>query len=390
MSLQKNIKLLTWFNFFTDFKLYAPIAIIYFTHATGSFALGMSIFSIATISSALFEIPTGVLSDRIGRKRTVMYGALAAVLYSVFYALGQSYWILAVGAIFDGLSQSFYSGNNEALLYDTLAETKKEHQYDEFLGKTSAMFQVALGISAILGGFLATWSFPLIMWISVIPQILCLCLSLLLSEPQINSTKSGNMYQHLKAAYKNFLSNKKLRLLSISSIVGYGFGEAGYQFQSAFYNTLWPLWAISIAKTFSNIGATLSFHFSSRLIRKFGGIKILIIDNIYNRIINIFSTALPTIFSPLLMSSTSIFFGVTTVTKNALMQKEFTNEQRATMGSLNSFLGSIFFGIIAFILGFVADKVTPAHALLILQVFQIGNLWIYWKLFKHDQNNSIS
>jgi hypothetical protein len=61
--------------------------------------------------------------------------------------------------------------------------------------------------------------------------------------------ESGNIYVHLQSAVKNFTQNKKLRLLSISSILGYAFGEAGYQFQSAFYSTLWPIWAIGLAKT---------------------------------------------------------------------------------------------------------------------------------------------
>ena len=59
-KLHKNIKILTWFNFFTDFLLYAPVAIIYFERITGSYALGMSIFSIIMIGSALFEVPTGI------------------------------------------------------------------------------------------------------------------------------------------------------------------------------------------------------------------------------------------------------------------------------------------------------------------------------------------
>lgn len=158
MQAHKNIKVLKWFNFFTDFKLYAPLAIIYFARVSGSFALGMAIFSIAMVSSALFEIPTGIFSDRIGRRKTVILGAMSAVLYSIFYAIGQSFLILAIGAIFEGLSRSFYSGNNEALLYDSLAEAKNEQHYDEYLGKTSAMFQLALAISAILGGFIAIWS----------------------------------------------------------------------------------------------------------------------------------------------------------------------------------------------------------------------------------------
>lgn len=385
--MHKNIRILTWFNFFTDFRLYAPIAIIYFTRVTGSFALGMSIFSVVMVSSALFEIPTGVFSDRIGRRKTVVLGAAAAVLYSLFYAVADSYWLLFIGALFEGLSRSFYSGNNDALLHDTLAQTGEEHAYDEFLGRTSSMFQVALAISAIVGGVLAAWSFTLIMWLSVIPQVICLILAFALTEPKKKAAESGNIYVHLREAYKNFLNNKKLRLLSISSILGFGFGEAGYQFQAAFYSTLWPVWAIGIAKTLSNVGASVSFWISGRVIKKFGGLKILLVDNIYNRIINSVATAFPTVFSPLLMASTSVFFGITTVTKSTLLQKEFTNEQRATMGSLNSFAGSIFFGLVAYLLGFVADMLTPARAILLLQAFQLVNIGIYWKLFKHHNNS---
>ena len=67
--MHKNIRLLALFNFFTDFHLYTAILIIYFANVTGSYALGMSLFSVAMVSSALFEVPTGVFSDYLGRKR---------------------------------------------------------------------------------------------------------------------------------------------------------------------------------------------------------------------------------------------------------------------------------------------------------------------------------
>lgn len=379
-----NIKILAWFNFFTEFKLYGPIAIIYFTLVSGSFALGMSVFSIVMISSALFEIPTGVLSDRLGRRKTLLFGAFAAVFYSVFYAIGQSFWILAIGAVWEGLSNSFYSGNNDALLHGSLEETNQQDEYAKFFGSVSSMFQIALAVSAVLGGILASWSFPLIMWLSVIPQVICVFLAYRTREPKIHSVMSGNIFSHLKEALKRFKTNKKLRLLSISDIVGYGFGEAGFQFQSAFYNTIWPIWAIGIAKTFSSVFAVISFRVSGKTIKKFGEVEVLIAENIYNRTVNIIATLFPTIISPLMMSSTAFFYGITSVAKSTLLQKEFTNEQRATMGSLNAFAGSVFFGIVAFSLGLVADRLSPARALLILQIFQIGNLWIYWKLFKHN------
>lgn len=383
--MQNNIKVLTLFNFFTDFRLYAPIAIIYFANVTGSYALGMSIFSITTFSSALFEVPTGVFSDFLGRKKTIVIGAVFAVIYSVFYAIGGFYWILALGAIFQGLSIALYSGNNDALLYDTLLEKNKEKDYAEYLGKVSAMFQVGLGLAAVAGGFLATWSFSLIMWISAATQVICLLISFMLIEPKVHSRKSGNVYVHIKEAYIYFWKNKKLRLLSISSILGTGLGEASYQFQAAFYSTLWPIWAIGVAKALSNLGATISFHFSGRFINKFGAIKILIWENIYNRVIGILATAIPTVASPILLTSSSVFFGVGTVAKNDLMQKEFTNEQRATMSSLNSLMVSIFFGVVAVCLGLIADEISPAVALLSLQILQFSNLFIYLKLFKHHR-----
>ena len=69
---------------------------------SGSYALGMSIFSIVMLSAAIFEIPTGVFSDLVGRKKTVVFGALSSVLYVIFYAIGGIYLFLVIGAIFEG------------------------------------------------------------------------------------------------------------------------------------------------------------------------------------------------------------------------------------------------------------------------------------------------
>lgn len=52
------------------------------------------------------------------------------------------------------------------------------------------------------------------------------------------------------------------------------------------------------------------------------------------------------------------------------------------MGSLNSLAGSLFFAVVAYLIGTLADRFNPAQALLFIQVFSLLNLWIYWKLFK--------
>ncbi len=123
MNPSRNIKLLEWHEFFVSFVLWGPIAILYFSKISGSYALGLSVFSVVQLTAALFELPTGILSDFVGRRKTIILGALSYIIGFSLYAIGGSYLILLIGAIFEGLARSFYSGNNEALLYDSLEQT---------------------------------------------------------------------------------------------------------------------------------------------------------------------------------------------------------------------------------------------------------------------------
>lgn len=386
MFIHKNIKILTWFNFLTDFRLYAPIAIIYFTKVTGSYVLGMSIFSIVMISSAIFEVPTGVFSDYIGRKQTVILGSIASVICVTLYAIGGSYLILVLGAIIEGLSRSFYSGNNEALLHDSLSDVGRRHEYHIYLGKTSSMFQVAGAASALVGGLIATWSFSLLMWLSVVPQVAGLFLSFGIIEPQ-KRERSGNIYAHLGESIKYFFKNKKLRILSLTSILGSAAGEASYQFQAAFFNTLWPLWAIGALRTFSNALAASSFYFAGKFINKFKEIPLLIFSAIYGRVLNFSALLFVSILSPVLMALTSLMFGALTVAKESLFQKEFTEGQRATMASLNSLASSIFFAIFSLGIGFLADKIGGAKALIMINIIQFVPIFLYLKLRSYSKKN---
>lgn len=386
MSIYRNIKLLTWFNFFSDFKLYAPLAIIYFSNIAGSYVLGTSILSIAMISSALFEVPTGIFSDLIGRKKTIILGAIASFLAISLYAIGSFYWILALGAILEGLSRSFYSGNNDALLHDSLSEVKMGNKYHHYLGRITSGLQIGLGISALLGSLVVAWNFQAVFWLSAFSQFICLILSLGLIEPKIKGVLSGNVYKHLKESFIYFIRNPKLRLLSISSVVSFGLGEAAFQFRPAFYAGIWPVWALGIATGLNNFQGVIGFYISGWAIDKFGGLRILMLGAIYNRIISFIALIFASVFSPILLSTTSLHWGISSTAKNSLMQKEFTSHQRATMGSLNSFAGSIFFAIVATFLGLVADKLTPGFALITMEVFLLGNLYIYWKLFKNNSS----
>lgn len=375
--MERNIKLLGLFNFFTDFRFYNGILIIYFARVTGSYVLATTLFSVMMVSSAIFEVPTGIYSDIIGRKKTVMSGAISAAMAALFYALGHSYWAFFVGALMDGLSRAWYSGNNDALLYDSISDKKTFAQH---FGRTSSMFQLALMISAVVGSVIAQWSFSIVMWLSVIPQIICIIISFFLWNPETFTKGKANIFAYIKISAFHLWQNKRLRLLSLQDILSFGMGESSFHFNSAFIVTIWPIWAIGFSRLVSYGGAFLSYWHSNKFIRKIGAYNILIIANIYTRVANFIAYGIPTVVSPVLMASSSIFYGTTEVAKNTLMQKEYTSEQRATLSSMSSFFGSLFYGIFAPIIGLIADAYGPAKALIFVQFCMLSVLYINIKL----------
>ncbi len=387
MSLQKNIKLLTWFNFFTDFKLYGAFIIIYFSTITHSYALGASILSITFITASLLDIPTGIFADRLGRKRTVILGAVFGVAYAMFYAVGGSYWILVVGALLEGLSRALYSGNNSALLHNLLSDEGLQNDYHVYAGKLGSMFQIGLAVSALVGGFIASWSFPILMWLSVIPQLVCLFLSFQIIDSKKVYEHTESILQHLKEGFLEFIQNANLRLLSITSILSYGMGETFYQFSFPFANTLLPLWAVGMTGTTSSMLAALGYRFSGKIINKLGGIKTLLLGEIIKKIFSFVALLFPTVASPFILASDSFFYGTGEVASDSLMQKEFTDKQRATMSSLNTFAGGLFYGCFAFIVGLLIDTFGIRNILLIIQILLLPTVWFVFKLLKTNRKS---
>ena len=389
MPVPHNVRLLAWFNFFTDFRPYAPIAILYFSDVSGSYALGMSVYSAIMLSQSLFEVPTGVFSDLIGRRRTVICGAMASVFSLTCYAIGGTYLALLAGGVFEGLARAFYSGNNDALLHDTLKEVGREDAFREYLGKTASMYQVALAISALIGSLLAAISFQLVMWVSVIPMALSLLVSLWFVEPQAYTRTSTNVYAHLGTALRNIVHNPKLREISIATILDYSLGESRWYFRSTFVATLWPVWALGIAQMLANATAAVSFYFAGRVIRRFGELRLLISGIVFSESLSLFAMFFAGVLSPVLLGMNSLLFGVNTVAIGSLLQRQFTDEQRATMGSLTSFGGSIALAIFSFLLGALADRIGVTEALIVGTALVIAPLSLYVRALRGDSATSV-
>lgn len=360
---------------------YIPIKVVYFHAVTGSYSTASIIISLVWIAQALMEVPTGIVSDLIGRKNTIIFGVISILFAYFLYALEPQYWIFILGSIIEGISRAFFSGNNTAYLHNLLSDHGKEAEYHHYYGKWNSIMGIAGFLSAFISGFLIYWSVSFFMWVNIIPVIIALFLSFFLAHPKREEKVETNIYAHLKESFAEIKGNINLRYLSLSAIF-LGSGLAAYEYQAAVYAAVWPAWAIGVARAVQEGGVVPSFWFAGKIIDRLGYIKVVAGSWITSVSGNVLAAITQSVFSPLFVMLSLPLYGAGDTAFQQLQQKEFTEKQRATIASINSLGNSVYFSLVLFICGLIANSYGPFIALLATQLFILPSAYYDYQFLK--------
>ncbi len=82
-----------------------------------------------SLTIVLFELPSGYLADRWGRKKTLLAGALLNFGGYLVYSVSFGFEGFLMAQVMLGIGQSFMSGSDTAMLYDTLASMGQQKRY---------------------------------------------------------------------------------------------------------------------------------------------------------------------------------------------------------------------------------------------------------------------
>jgi len=118
-----------------------------------------------TAGMVLFEVPTGVIADTFGRRASFILGAATllvttAAYLGLWYVEAGIWWWILVSALI-GLGFTFFSGATEAWLVDALAATGFEGAVESVFGKGQVVGGAAVLVGTIAGGFLGQVSLGL-------------------------------------------------------------------------------------------------------------------------------------------------------------------------------------------------------------------------------------
>jgi MFS family permease len=140
--------------FFSTLYFYIPVGTLYLQGKGLNYVQINSIWGIIVLTMFLTEIPTGVIADRIGRKRAVNLALGLQLLGEVIFYFAQGYGLFIASAVVGGLGFAFGSGCVEALVYDALSERGREGEMTKAMGYIEAAQRLANLIAFSLGGVL--------------------------------------------------------------------------------------------------------------------------------------------------------------------------------------------------------------------------------------------
>ena len=153
----RNTTAFLWFRVLFNSRFYYPIYTILFLD------FGLSLEQFATLnmvwaaSIVLFEVPSGALADKLGRKHLVVFSAwlmVAEMLILCLMPIGAgalTFSMFLVNRIVSGMAEACCSGADEALVYDSIPPEGRDAAWTRVLARMMRWQSVTFMIVALIG-----------------------------------------------------------------------------------------------------------------------------------------------------------------------------------------------------------------------------------------------
>lgn len=230
----RNIALYPWFKFFQNLIFWQAVWFLYFQSSLSA-AEALLLYVIYDITTTALEVPSGYMSDAVGRKPTLVAAMLAGMTGMGVLILADSFVFFALGQVFIGVGAAFASGTDSALLYESLAA---EDRADEVETHTTRAWQctlAALALSALTGGLMAGIAFELAFGAAALALGVAAMLSLTFVEPPHATAPPGSHgLRGQVGILRDALRLPVLAWLFVLSVLMYGFSHVPFVFGQPF------------------------------------------------------------------------------------------------------------------------------------------------------------
>lgn len=176
--------------------------------------------------SLLCEVPSGVVADVFGRKRSMIISQCMFVLSALLMMCSEGIAGICIALGFSALGYNFSSGTREALAYDSLKKAELENKYLEFSSVELMIYRIGNASAILCAGLALTIGYRYAYLIDVIVGMFCLYFSFQLKEVVLEEKQfEGTVTDRVKSCFIEsfwFLTHhpKEICLMLWNALIG--------------------------------------------------------------------------------------------------------------------------------------------------------------------------
>lgn len=199
-----------------------PIVFLFYReHGLGTSDLFIlrAVYSLAIV---ILEVPSGYIGDVFGRKNSLIIGSVMGFLGFFLYCFSDGFWSFLVCEVVLGIGQSFISGSDSAMVYDTLLDAGRQKEYLKIEGRLISVGNFAEAAAAPIGVLLAVISLRTTYYCQALVAFAAIPAALLLYEPARKEMTGKPGFLHIMTIFRYALvDNRELKWkIVFSSIMG--------------------------------------------------------------------------------------------------------------------------------------------------------------------------
>ena len=114
------------YGFLKNLRFFEPFFILFFLSKELSFLEIGTLYAVREIAINFFEIPSGIIADALGRRKTLASSFLVYIIaFIIFYSSG-SFPLFILAMLFYALGDAIRTGINKAMIIDYLGGTGQQ------------------------------------------------------------------------------------------------------------------------------------------------------------------------------------------------------------------------------------------------------------------------
>jgi len=390
MQLKRNIPIMYATSALSWGRFFIPVLALFYIASQVSLQELSIIFSVFALATLIFEVPSGVIADLLGKKKTLLISRAFYILEIFLIAFFNGFWIFLIAKIASGIGVSLTSGTGDALIYDTLKKQGREKEHKRISGILYMITGTSMAFVFIIGAFLFTINYKLPAIASLPLVILAFILTFFLEEPYKNNKKvnSKNSFKHLKEAFRDFYKSSYVKYIAFFSMFVFISVQIIFPLVSAYLNLIKiPIYLIGFISFLSAMSTVYASKKAHKIENKLGERNSLLLMGLFSIVtVFLFSITIPYL-GILFYFMISFIWGFYLVLINDYINKSIKTSHRATMISIKNFFNNLGVFILFPLIGYLIATQSMSFAFSILGFIVLGGFILIELLWFRKSKN---